>query len=58
MEPNKAYGANFFALELSKIGDTFYHGLSNGSRLEGDKVPQKIFGEIIFDDQLIQPFLP
>jgi len=58
MESNKAYGANFFAFELRKIGDAFYPGLSHGSRLEVDKVPQKVLGEIILDDQLIQPFLP
>ena len=57
MESNKAYGANFFTFELGKIGDTFYPGLSHGSRLGGDKVPQKILGETILDDQLIQPFL-
>ena len=57
MESNKTYGANFFACELRKIGDTLYSGLSYGSRLEGNKVPQKILGETILDDQLIQPFL-
>lgn len=53
MESNKAYGANFFTFELGKIGDTFYPGLSHGSRLRGDKVPQKILSEIILYDQLI-----
>jgi len=53
MESNKTYRANFFALELRKIGDAFYPGLCHGSRLEGNKVPQKVLGEIILDDQLI-----
>ncbi len=53
MESNKAYGANFLAFELRKIGDTFNTRLNHGCRLESDKVPQKIFGEITLDDQLI-----
>ena len=53
MESNKPYRANFLTFELGKIGDTFYPGLSHGSRLGGDKVPQKILSEIILYDQLI-----
>ncbi len=53
MQPYKSYRANFFAFKLRKIGDTFNPGLNHGCRLEGDKVPQNIFGEMILDGQLI-----
>lgn len=53
MKSNKADGANFLAFELRKVGDTFNHRLNHGCRLESDKVPQNIFGEMILDGQSI-----